>query len=116
MSEQGERTLPRVIVVGAGFGGLDAARHLARVPVRVTVVDRNNHHLFQPLLYQVATAELAPTDIAAPIRGILRRQRNTEVLLAEVTRIDVAARKVFARSRAVEGDAATGELALDYDF
>ncbi len=107
---------PHVVIIGGGFGGLRAARRLARAPVRVTVVDRNNHHLFQPLLYQVATAELAPTDIAAPIRGILRRQRNTEVLLAEVTLIDVAARKVYARSRAIEGDVATGELALDYDF
>jgi NADH dehydrogenase len=107
---------PHVVIIGGGFGGLRAARRLARAPVRVTVVDRNNHHLFQPLLYQVATAELSPADIAAPIRGILRRQRNTDVLLAEVMRIDVAGRRVFARSRAVEGDAAPGEIALAYDY
>jgi NADH:ubiquinone reductase (H+-translocating) len=107
---------PHVVIIGGGFGGLRAARRLARASVRVTVVDRNNHHLFQPLLYQVATAELSPADIAAPIRGILRRQRNTDVLLAEVMRIDVAGRRVFARSRAVEGDAAPGEIALAYDY
>ncbi len=105
---------PHVVIVGAGFAGLRAARALAHVPVRVTVVDRSNHHLFQPLLYQVATAELSPTDIAAPIRGILRRQRNSEVLLAEVTGIDVSERRVFARSRAIEG--AAGEIVLDYDY
>jgi hypothetical protein len=71
--------LPRVVIVGAGFGGLQAARSLPRAPVRVTVIDRNNYHLFQPLLYQVATAALSSADIAAPIRGVLRRQRNTEV-------------------------------------
>jgi len=111
MSEQGERTLPRVIVVGAGFGGLDAARHLARVPVRVTVVDRNNHHLFQPLLYQVATAELSPADISAPIRGVLRHQRNAEVLLAEVIGVDAKARTVRIRERT---DGEERELAYDY--
>src|SRR5438045_5118204 len=76
---------PRVIIVGAGFAGLHAARGLGEAPVRVTVIDRTNHHLFQPLLYQVATAGLSPADIAAPIRSVLRKQRNTEVLLAEVT-------------------------------
>ena len=100
MSEQGERALPRVIIVGAGFGGLDAARHLAKVPVQVTVVDRNNHHLFQPLLYQVATAELSPADISAPIRGVLRAQRNAEVLLAEVIGVDTRrAWCIFASAR-----------------
>jgi NADH dehydrogenase len=85
---------PRVVIVGAGFGGLDAARALARAPVRVTVLDRHNHHVFQPLLYQVATAALSPGDIASPIRWILRRQKNVEVLLAEARAIDTAARLV----------------------
>ena len=85
---------PRVVIVGGGFGGLYAARVLARQPVRVTLIDRNNHHVFQPLLYQVATAALSAGDITAPIRGILRSQRNARVLLAEVQRIDTAARTV----------------------
>jgi NADH:ubiquinone reductase (H+-translocating) len=85
---------PRVVIIGGGFGGLYAARALKRAAVDVTVIDRTNHHLFQPLLYQVATATLAPTDITAPIRWLLRRQRNTRVVLAEVTAIDVAARTV----------------------
>jgi len=85
---------PRVVIIGAGFGGLDAARALARAPVRVTVLDRHNHHVFQPLLYQVATAALSPGDIASPIRWILRRQKNVEVLLAEARAIDPAARLV----------------------
>ena len=75
---------PRVVIVGAGFGGLEAAKRLAGQPVDVTVVDRRNHHLFQPLLYQVATAALSPADIAAPIRGILRGQANATVLLDTV--------------------------------
>lgn len=95
----------RVVIVGAGFGGLYAARALARAPVDVTVVDRTNHHVFQPLLYQVATASLSPSQIAYPIRGVLRRQANTRVLLAEVTAVDPAARKLALRD---------GEL--DYDF
>lgn len=85
---------PSVVIIGGGFGGLYAARALGRAAVDVTVVDRTNHHLFQPLLYQVATATLAPTDITTPIRWLLRTQRNTRVLLAEVTGIDVAARTV----------------------
>jgi NADH:ubiquinone reductase (H+-translocating) len=78
---------PHVVIVGAGFGGLYAARALGRAPVRITVVDRRNHHLFQPLLYQVATAALSPAEIAAPVRNILRRQRHTEVLMAEVVEV-----------------------------
>ena len=74
---------PHVVIIGGGFGGLDAARALARARVRITLVDRHNYHLFQPLLYQVATACLSPGDIASPIRWILRRQRNVQVLLAE---------------------------------
>jgi NADH dehydrogenase len=86
--------LPHVVILGAGFGGLQAARALRDAPVRVTVVDRRNHHLFQPLLYQVATAALSPADIAYPIRSILRHQQNADVLLAEVLSIDPAAREV----------------------
>jgi NADH dehydrogenase len=85
---------PHVVIVGGGFGGLAAARALASSPVRVTLLDRQNHHLFQPLLYQVATAGLNPSDISAPIRHLLREQANVTVLLAEATRIDTAARVV----------------------
>ena len=87
-------TLPHVLIVGGGFGGLFAAKALKREAVRVTLVDRRNHHVFQPLLYQVATAGLSPGDIAAPIRWVLRHQRNTRVLLAEVLRVDLAGRRV----------------------
>ena len=91
--ERGHDTLPavmpRVVIVGAGFGGLQAARTLRSVPVHVTVIDRTNHHLFQPLLYQVATTVLSPNDITAPIREVLRKQQNTEVLMAEVTGVDM---------------------------
>ena len=83
-----------VVVVGAGFGGLEAARGLGDAPLRVTVVDRRNHYLFQPLLYQVATAALSPADIAYPIRSILRRQKNADVILAEVRSVDPARREV----------------------
>src|SRR6266581_4733053 len=88
-------TPARVVVLGGGFGGLYATRALRRAPVRLTVVDRRNHHLFQPLLYQVATAALNPSDIAMPIRRILRRQENATVILGEATAIDVAGRKVL---------------------
>ena len=85
---------PQVLIVGAGFGGLSAAQALARAPVEVTVVDRRNFHLFQPLLYQVATAALNPADVAWPVRSILNRQRNARVLLGEVEAVDTAARMV----------------------
>ncbi len=98
-------TEPRVVIVGAGFGGLSAARALRRAPVRLTVVDRRNHHLFQPLLYQVATAALSPGDIAYPIRAILRRQKNASVLLAEAVSIDTARRELLLKD---------GHLAYDY--
>src|SRR5881394_2677795 len=84
--------IPRVVIIGAGFGGLEAAKKLCGGAVRVTVVDRTNYHLFQPLLYQVATAALSPADIAAPIRGILSRQANTDVILGTVTGIDTRGR------------------------
>ena len=85
---------PRVVIIGGGFGGLAAAQALKRAEVSVTLIDSRNHHVFQPLLYQVATAGLSPGDIAAPIRWILRRQRNARVLLAEARAIDVATRTV----------------------
>src|SRR3954449_9674195 len=85
----------RVVIIGAGFGGLFAARSLRRAPVDVTVIDRTNHHLFQPLLYQVATGVLSEGDIAPPTRDVLRRQKNTRVLLGEVVQIDLAAREVI---------------------
>jgi NADH dehydrogenase len=96
---------PRVVILGAGFGGLQAASALDGAPVRLTVVDRRNHHLFQPLLYQVATAALSPAEIAYPIRSILRRQKNADVLLAEAVSIDVARREVVLRD---------GRLPYDY--
>jgi NADH:ubiquinone reductase (H+-translocating) len=96
---------PRVVIVGAGFGGLTAAQRIARLPVRVIVVDKKNHHTFQPLLYQVATAGLSPGEIAAPIRSILRARNNVEVLLEEVLDFDLNENKVVTR-----------EQALDYDF
>src|SRR5712664_643786 len=86
--------LPHVVIVGGGFGGLYAARALAGRPVRVTLLDRRNHHLFQPLLYQVATAALNPSDIAVPLRSILRRATNVTVFLASVERVDLAGRRV----------------------
>jgi NADH dehydrogenase len=96
---------PRVVIVGCGFGGLFAARALKRAAVDVLLIDRNNYHLFQPLLYQVASAALAPADIAQPIRLILRGQPNALVMLAEVSRIDTAARFVYA-----------GEHPVPYDY
>src|SRR5262249_16505971 len=86
---------PHVVIVGGGFGGLSAARALKAAPVRVTLIDRSNHHLFQPLLYQVATGLLAPGDMAAPIRHLLRGQRNVTVAMAEVTGVDTADRRVL---------------------
>jgi NADH dehydrogenase len=95
---------PRVLILGGGFGGLWATRALASAPVEVTLVDRTNHHLFQPLLYQVATAGLSAPDIAAPLRHILRDQANVTVLLAEVLAIDVAARRVQLDGQSLDYD------------
>ena len=103
--EGAEEKQPHVIIVGAGFGGLEAAKKLACEPVRVTVIDRTNYHLFQPLLYQVATAALSPADIAAPTRAILSKCRNMAVILSEVRAIDVEARKVI-----------TTDLEFAYDY
>jgi len=101
---------PSVVIVGGGFGGLAAARALARAPVEVVLVDRTNHHLFQPLLYQVATAGLAPGDIASPIRQVLRAQKNATVLLGEATGVDPGARRVALEI------AGRGRVELAYDF
>jgi NADH dehydrogenase len=98
-------TPPRVVIIGGGFGGLWAARRLARAPVDILLIDRRNHHVFSPLLYQVATAGLSPGDIASPIRWILRGQTNVKVWLAEATAVDVQ-RKVVQLT--------DGEIPYDY--
>jgi NADH dehydrogenase len=98
-------TTPHIVIIGGGFGGLSAARALKRAPVRITLVDRTNHHLFQPLLYQVAMAGLSPADIAAPIRSVLHKQKNVTVLLAEAVGVDFANRIVKL---------ADGQLSYDY--
>ena len=95
---------PRVVIVGAGFGGLNAARALHDAPVEVTVIDRNNHHLFQPLLYQVATGVLSPAEISAPIRSVLSKQKNAEVLMGEVTGVDTQAQRVLLHDQSVPYD------------
>jgi NADH dehydrogenase len=95
---------PKVFIVGGGFAGLAAARALADAPVDVTIVDRRNHHVFQPLLYQVATASLSPADISAPIRSVVRGQKNCEVVLAEVTGIDAGRRRLLMRNGALRYD------------
>src|SRR5579862_8367487 len=102
---------PHVVVVGGGFGGLQAVRGLRRAPVRVTLVDRRNFHLFQPLAYQVATGALSAVEIATPLRHILRRQRNARVLLAEVTAFDLDQRLV--RLEGLANGGAAIELAYD---
>jgi len=95
---------PHVVIIGAGFGGLEAAKKLSGEDVRVTVIDRTNYHLFQPLLYQVATAALSPADIAAPVRAILSKGENMEVILAEVESIDVGSKKVKMTDRELDYD------------
>ena len=94
-----QRARPRVFIVGGGFAGLAAAKALAGAPVEVTLIDRRNHHVFQPLLYQVATASLSPADISAPIRAVLRGQTNCQVVLAEITGVDLAQRRLLHRRR-----------------
>jgi NADH dehydrogenase len=97
-------TVPYVVIIGAGFGGLQATKALRKLPVAVTVIDSNNSHLFQPMLYQVATAGLSPADIASPIRYILRKQRNAEILMAEVTGIDTQKQLVLMHDQSVHYD------------
>ena len=89
-----DKERPRVVIIGCGFGGLEAARALRNAPVEITLVDKTNHHLFQPLLYQVATAGLSAPAIAAPVRHLFRKQANVTTLLGEVTGIDIHARRV----------------------
>ncbi len=105
------RELPRVVIVGAGFAGINAAKALGGLPVRVTVLDRKNHHTFQPLLYQVALAALSPAEIASPIRNVLRDDANTEVLLGEVISFDLERRIVTSKG---PGDSRPLDLAYDY--
>ncbi len=93
-----------VVIIGGGFGGIYAAKALGSAPVKLTVIDKNNHHLFQPLLYQVASAGLSPADITAPIRSVLRRQKNTFVQMAEVTDVDLAKRLVITHSHTIPYD------------
>lgn len=99
-----DKQRPHVVIVGGGFGGLAAARALWRAAVQVTIIDRHNYHLFQPLLYWVATAGLSPADISSPIRHIVRRQKNTEVLLAEVTGLDPVHSRVLIGTQAIPYD------------
>ncbi|HWZ60920.1 MAG TPA: NAD(P)/FAD-dependent oxidoreductase [Gemmatimonadaceae bacterium] len=107
---------PRVVIVGGGFGGLSAAQSLARAPVRVTVIDRHNYHLFRPMLYQVATGLLSADEIAAPIRSLLRRQRNADVLLAEVTGIDIGTRHVLAGDQSIPYDFLILATGIEYSY
>jgi NADH dehydrogenase len=95
---------PNIVIVGAGFGGLEAAKVIGNKPVSVTLIDKNNHHLFQPLLYQVATAALTPADIAVPIRFILRRRKNIRVLMGEVLRVDLSGRRVVLADQEIGYD------------
>src|SRR5256886_6004066 len=104
------RAVPRVVIVGGGFGGLAAAKALRKTNARVILIDRQNHHLFQPLLYQVATSVLSPGQIGSPFGGILRKQRNTAWLLGEVTRVDGDRRCVFVNSLA------RGGVVVEYDY
>lgn len=101
---------PRIVIVGGGFGGLGAAKALRNADAQIVLIDRQNHHLFQPLLYQVATAALSPAQIASPIRSILRRQRNTTVILGEVTGVDSDRRRVFVDSLDRQ------DVAFEYDY
>jgi NADH dehydrogenase len=98
------RRRPRVVIAGAGFGGMSAAMRLGRVAADVTVIDRRNYHLFQPLLYQVATAALPPADIATPIRGVLSRQANADVIFGTVTAVDRTGRAVLLGERRIPYD------------
>src|SRR6476646_2372703 len=104
MPSASEQDQPRVVIVGAGFGGLACARTLGGRPAQVTIVDRRNYHLFVPLLYQVATAALSPADIAQPIRRMVSRYRNINVVLGDVRGVDVATREVLLADRKIGFD------------
>lgn len=116
MSQAATKTHARVVIVGAGFGGLTAAKRLAKTPLDVTIVDQHNYHLFQPLLYQVATASLSPADIASPIRGILRDVDNVKVILAKVSGVDVARREVLAEGRRIPFDDLIIATGAEHDY
>src|SRR5436853_1168986 len=111
---------PRVVIIGGGFGGLNAARALDGADLRVTLIDRHNYHLFQPLLYQVATAALSPGDVASPIRWVLRRQQNVEVLLADARAVDTVNSEVLldpGPTRSLpQGGGTARQDALSYDY
>src|ERR1700685_1299849 len=101
---------PRIIIVGAGFGGLAATKALKNAPAQITLIDRTNHHLFQPLLYQVATSVLSPSQIGYPLRAILRKQRNTTIFLGEVTGVDKDRKCIFA------SDTDRHNVPIPYDY
>src|SRR5579862_3045979 len=107
---ESEATMPRIVIVGGGFGGLAAVKALKNTPAEITLIDRTNHHLFQPLLYQVATSALSPAQIGSPLRGILRNQKNATVLLGEVTGVDKDKKCVFFR------DADRQNIPVSYDY
>src|SRR3954463_6720817 len=102
---------PRVVIIGGGFGGLQAALHLARLPVDITLIDRRNFHLFEPLVYQVATGALTPGEIASPLRAVFKRDRNVRVVLGEVTGFDLARQRVVVEASA----AGNGPQTIPYD-
>src|SRR6202049_3221129 len=103
-------SLPKIVIVGGGFGGLAAAKALRKTPAKVILIDRTNHHVFQPLLYQVATSVLTPCQIATPIRSVFRNQKNTTVIMGEVTGVDKDQKCVFA------SDADRQNVPITYDY
>src|SRR5881392_577063 len=106
----------RVVILGGGFGGLAAAQKLKRAPVEITLIDRRNFHLFQPLLYQVATGGLSPGEIASPLRGVLKRQQNTRVWLGEVIDIDPRRRSVVLSDGALAYDTLIVATGASYHY
>src|ERR1700676_3279150 len=103
---------PKIVIVGGGFGGLAAARALRKVPAKIILIDRTNHHVFQPLLYQVATSVLSPGQIGSPIRGILRNQKNTTVILGEVTGVEKEQKCVFVSDPDRENESITNDTLI----